>query len=258
MGHPHGMPIWYELITADPDAAEAFYGAVLGWTFSRPPGGLSRGYRVGSAADVPVAGILPRPEGAAIADSWFVYFAVEDPDATIDALEKKGGSVHMPATEIPGVGRIALVSDPQGIPFYVMRGEGDGGSRSFMPGGQALVGHSVWNELTTSDPAAAIAFYGAILGIRQEGAMPMGALGDYQFLHAGDSGIGAVMAEGPSGRKAWQVYFLVSEIGAAVNRLAEAGGKILQGPDEIPGGAFSVVAEDAGGIRFGMVGHRAG
>jgi predicted enzyme related to lactoylglutathione lyase len=157
-----------------------------------------------------------------------------------------------------GVGRMAIVADPQGVPFYVMRGASDEESHAFVQGDKASPGHAVWNELTTPDPEAAITFYGDRFGWRQDGAMSMGDLGDYRFLHSGSDCIGAAMGRPPGGRDGWQFYFLVAELDAATERLRVGGGKVIQGPDEIPGGSFSLVAEDPQGARFGLVGPREG
>ncbi|WP_315761932.1 VOC family protein [Sphingomonas sp. Y38-1Y] len=255
--NPHGFPIWYELMADDPDAAQTFYGDVIGW-FSADSGQAGMDYRVfarphGDA----IAGLLKRPDGAAPA-RWFVYFGVDDVDAAVAAAQAEGGSVCMPATTVPGVGRLALLSDPQGNSFYVMRREPDETSNAFADSstGQVPPGHAIWNELTADDQDAAMAFYGKVLGLRHEGGMPMGAWGDYKFVHAGGTCIGASMNAQPDWPRGWQVYFLVDEIDAAAKRLTDAGGSVVQGPDQIPGGGYSLVAADAAGVRFGMVGPR--
>ncbi|RIY01329.1 VOC family protein [Aureimonas flava] len=256
MVNPHGTPIWYELVTDDADAAERFYGDVLGWRFRRPPGGLGRDYRVAETNGTGVAGVMARPEGMAMPPRWLVYFGVDDVDrAAADAAEA-GASIHVPPTDIPGIGRFAFVADPQGQMLYLMRGAGEADSQAFRCGEAVPGGHAVWNELSTPDPDAALAFYGRVLRMRTEGGMPMGNLGEYRFLHVGPACIGAVMGEMPNGRPGWHVYFAVDDIDAAATRLEAAGGHAVQGPDPIPGGAFSLVAEDARGARFGLVGPR--
>lgn len=257
MTNRQGIPIWYELITPDADATGRFYGTVLGWQFERMPGGPQMDYRIASASGTAVAGLMQQPDGQEMPLRWLVYFGVEDVDRSVRDAEQAGASVHIPPTDIPEVGRFAFLADPQGALFYVMRGASDEDSRSFQCGQKVPQGHAVWNELSAPDADAAIAFYGALLGLRREGGMPMGELGDYSFIHAGPDCIGAVMGEMPSGQPGWQVYFSVDDIDEAVDRLGRAGGRIVQGPDEIPGDCLTVVAEDDRGTRFGLVGPRA-
>lgn len=258
MANRHGTPIWYEIVTPDADAAERFYGAVLGWQSERAPAipGMEMDYRLASANGTGVAGLMQGPAGQAMQPGWLVYFGVDDVDRSVDEAQAAGASVHMPPSDIPGVGRLAFLADPQGAMFYLMRGTSDEDSRAFQCGERVPQGHAVWNELTAPDPDAAIAFYGALLGLRKEGAMPMGELGEYSFIHIGPDCIGAVMGKVPNGRPGWQVYFSVDNIDAAVDRLTQASGRAVQGPDEIPGGAFALVAEDDQGARFGLVGPR--
>ncbi|MCE7029748.1 VOC family protein [Jiella avicenniae] len=257
MPNPHGTPIWYELLTRDQDAAQAFYAKVVGWTIERPqmgPPGVD--YRVCAAEDGPVGGIMKMPEGAPMPPTWLIYFGVGDVDATVEKAQGLGAAVHMPPTDIPEVGRFAFLADPQGTMFYVMRGFSDRDSQAFQDGMTALPGHAVWNELTAPDQDAAVAFYAELLGLRQDGAMPMGELGDYKFWFAGDTRIGAVMPQPPGASAGWQVYFFVADIDAVHRRLEAAGGRALHGPSEIPGGSFAIVSADPEGARFGLVGPR--
>lgn len=256
MTNRQGIPIWYKLISADADAAERFYGSVLGWRFERTPAAPDMDHRIASANGTGVAGLMQQPEGQEMPLRWLVYFGVEDVDRSVRHAEEAGASVHVPPTDIPGVGRFAFLADPQGALFYLMRGASEEDSKAFRCGGNVPEGHAVWNELAAPDPDAAIAFYGALLGLRKEGGMPMGELGDYSFIHAGPDCIGAVMGEGPDGRPGWQVYFSVNDIDKAVDRLGQAGGRVVWGPAEIPGNCFALVAEDDQEARFGLVGPR--
>lgn len=256
----HGTPVWYELMTDDPDAAQAFYAEAIGW-HAADSGTPGMDYRIfaqphGSA----IAGLMKRPEGAAPA-RWLIYFGVNDVDTAVAETQAAGGDVWMPAMTMPGVGRLALVGDPERNPFYVMHGEPDEPSTAFVAyqaGDKPAPGCGVWNELTTRDQGAAMAFYGRVLGLRQEGGMPMGDLGEYSFIHAGSDCIGATMRAQPDWPLGWQPYFLVDDIDAAAARITGAGGRIMQAPDPIPGGDYSMVAADPAGVRFGLVGSRAG
>jgi predicted enzyme related to lactoylglutathione lyase len=144
-----------------------------------------------------------------------------------------------------------MVTDPQGVPFYVMRGASDRSSDAYQRMG---MGHVSWNELLTPDDAAALAFYDKQFNIKKVGAMPMGEMGDYSFIaHGSDDAIGGVMKTPPGARSGWGFYFRVPEINAAKARVEAAGGKVLQGPMEVPGGEWVLNAMDPEGVAFGLV-----
>ena len=263
-GSNDGQFIWYELMSPDPAASKAFYDSVVGWdieTQSSMPGGMD--YRMIRRSDGGNAGGLlkltdeMRAEGAR--PVWLGYLSVDDVDATIAAVEADGGKTLMPPSDIGGVGRIAMVSDPQGAPFYIMKptppaDQPDAASDVFSVDQPQ---HIRWNELATSDQVSAVDFYRRHFGIRQEGAMSMGEMGDYLFIYKGDTRIGAIMRKPPQlPVSLWSFYIGVDDIGRAAEAVSKGGGQIMFGPMEIPGGEFSVVASDPQGASFGLVGPR--
>ena len=258
MTNPHGTPIWYELLTPDHAGSKRFYDAVVGWSIGdRPLGDID--YRMIDTGDGQVGGVMALTEAMTTGGArpgWLFYIGVDDVDRAADRLTAAGGAVLMPPVDLPGVGRMAFVADPTGAPFYILRGAGDAASTAFRHQGTATPGHAVWNELAAPHPAAAIGFYTDLFGWRQEGAMPMGELGDYQFIHDATGAIGAVMPVPPDARPGWLFYSMVPDIDAAAARIVDEGGTIEQDPNEIPGGGFSLVAIDPHGVRFGLVGER--
>ncbi len=249
----HGKFIWYELLTSDPVAAAGFYAQVIGWTASAPA--EHGGYGHFAADGEQVAGLMALPNGAPMPAGWLGYICVDDVDATLAAITDTGGSVHMPANEIQGTGRISMVADPQGGVFYVMTPKGVGTSTSFS---MELPGRCSWNELSTTDQSGALAFYQRLFGWTQGDAMDMGALGQYRFINRADGGIGAVTPcplGGPP--TVWTYYFRVPDIDAAVARVTAAGGSIADGPSEVPGGDHIIIGTDPQGASFALVGKRA-
>jgi uncharacterized protein len=251
-----GSFVWYELITPDADAAQRFYADVIGWTVTSGAMPVID-YRIAMSPDGDAIGGLLQPPGAAGPTAWRGYIEVADVDATVADITGAGGAVHLPPMDVPNVGRLAMLADPQGATFYVIASTGPD-ARAFQAAGGSTPGHATWNELAAPDPAAAIAFYTDRFGWRQDGAMPMGPLGEYQFLQHGDVAIGAVMPVVMKARLGWQVYFHVADIDAAADRLRIGGGTVIQGPDPVPGDFHAVVAEDPAGARFGLVGPRRG
>jgi hypothetical protein len=257
MSNEHGDFIWYELMTSDADGAQWFYADVVGWGVL-DSGNTDMDYRLFDAGDGRVGGMLQlseemRANGAR--PTWLGYIGVDDVDASVDSIVKVGGSVLMPATDVPNVGRLAMLVDPQGAPFYVMRGTSDETSTAFASD-EPRPGHCGWNELATSDPAAAYAFYAEQFGWKKDGEMDLGAMGKYEFLRHGPL-IGAIMpkpAEIPA--SAWTFYFRVPDIDAAAERVWSAGGRVVQGPHEVPGGDFVLNGVDPQGASFALVGAR--
>ncbi|KQM20341.1 hypothetical protein ASE73_03890 [Sphingomonas sp. Leaf24] len=247
--------IWYELLTSDIDAAATFYADVVGWQV-QDSGMPDMDYRLFVAPDgAMIGGLMAMPPGMP-APVWLGYVAVDDVDAAAADFVAAGGTQHMAPTTIPGVGRIAMLTDPQDAALYLMRSESDATSTVFQPADQATPGHFVWNQLMAPDPDRAIAFYVDRFGWRQQGSMPMGAYGDYKFLLCGDVAIGAAMGMVPGGEAGWQYSTHVADIDHAADRITAGGGTILQGPDQIPGGSYSIVATDPQSARFGLVGPR--
>ncbi|MEQ1547042.1 MAG: VOC family protein [Chakrabartia sp.] len=265
MTNKHGDFIWYELLTSDANAAGDFYGKVVGWTStnSGQPGMDYRFFSSGDGTDNNdgVGGymaITPDMAAGGAKPAWVGYIGVDDVDASTKSIADAGGSVLMPAMDLDGVGRMAMVADPQGAPFYVMKGASDETSYSFA----ALapkVGHCAWNELSTSDPESAKAFYTALFGWSKQGEMDMGPMGKYEFLMASGErfGIGAVMPKMPDmSVSMWAYYFRVPDIDAGAAAITANGGTLLQEPIEIPGGDYSLMALDPAGAAFGLVGAR--
>ncbi|VXC78063.1 VOC family protein [Sphingomonas sp. AX6] len=255
MTNKHGEWVWFEFITTDPEAAQSFYADVVGWS-AKSSGTPDMDYRLLSADDGEVAGLMKQPDGMGDGPAWLGYIGVDDVDASVKAIEEAGGTTHMPATTLPGIGRMAMLTDPQGVAFYVMRGKSDQPSTAFKQSGEGSVGHVVWCELSAPDPDKALEFYQNAFHWGQEGGMPMGELGDYRFLQAGDVGFGALMGVMPGGAPGWQFYFHVPDIDAGADAIRSGGGTIIQEPMEIPGGDHALVARDPQGAGFGLVGPR--
>ena len=259
MGNPAGSFIWYELMTPDPDTATTFYAAVVGWRISPPDARRTDGkdYRmIGRSDGLHAGGVLKiTPDMGAVPPVWLAYIGVPNVDATVAAIAADGGAVHLPPMSIP-VGRIAMVTDPQGVPFYVMTpvpppGVPDATSDVFDRSAPQRVN---WNELTSSDLAASKAFYAKHFGFEFNETMDMGPMGDYCFIDHGGETIGAMMQKPeqvPVGM--WNFYIRVPAIDAAVAKVNELGGQVFNGPMEVPGGDWIINGMDPQGAPFSLV-----
>jgi hypothetical protein len=116
---PEGVFVWDELGTTDADGAQRFYEQVFGWTTS-DMGGDFGGYRVFNVAETGIAGLMTLPDGS-MAPHWQPYVAVEDPDATAAKAAELGGTTLLEPMDVPNVGRIGLLQDPQGAPIGIIK-----------------------------------------------------------------------------------------------------------------------------------------
>jgi len=256
--NPKGDFIWYELMTTDADGAKAFYDAVVGWNIGEGAPEF-QGYRMIGRSDGKFAGgVLPltdemRQHGAR--PTWLGYIHVPDVDRAAREIEQAGGKTLM-THDIPNVGRIAMVTDPQGAPFYIMKpippaDDPNGKSDVFSPTAEQRVG---WNELSTSDPAAARRFYGDQFGWTSEQFMPMGEQGEYRFFEQNGVTIGAVAGAMDGQHPHWRYYIRVPSIATAKQTAEAKGGKIVVGPMEVPTGDSIVIGIDPQGAEFALVG----
>jgi predicted enzyme related to lactoylglutathione lyase len=260
--NPQGNFIWYELMTPDPEGSKAFYDAVVGWDIGEGAAEYN-GYRMINTSRGGFAGgvlpLTPEMQQHGARPTWLGYIFVADVDQAVGKIEGAGGKALLPATDIPNVGRIAMVADPQGAPFYVMKPIPPEG-RENEPSNVFSVDqpeHVRWNELSTTDPDGAVAFYTRHFGWTQEGDMDMGEYGKYRFVQKDGVGIGAIMPKMPDMPVSfWTYYIGVDDIDRAVAAINDNGGKILHGPMEIPGGEFALNGMDPQSASFGLVGPR--
>ena len=260
MGNPPGSFIWYELMTTDADGASAFYHAVIGWTVSPRDAAAPLDYRFIGRSDGGMNGAVlqlsdeMREQGARPA--WVPYLFVPDVDRAVAAILEDGGHLLMPKHIIPQ-GSFALASDPQGTPFYVMApvpppGKPEAKSDVFSVSEPQ---HVRWNELASPDLEGAKAFYAMHFGFEFNRSMPMGPMGDYCFIEHHGQTLGAIMQQQQAGQPPlWLPYIGVPSALAAKAAIAANGGRVLNGPMEVPGGEWIVVASDPAGALFGVVG----
>lgn len=259
----NGKFFWYELMTSDPRAAIAFYGDVVGWT-AQPFGGerTEDPYNVVSGSAGPMGGIMSIP--AEVKDSgmkpwWGGYIGSADVDADARRLVEAGGAVKRAPDDIPGVGRFAVMADPGGAAFMLLKGSSPDGMEA--PPSMAN-GHVGWHELYSGNFEADLAFYTTQFGWGKGEAMDMGEMGSYQLIsqtggtefQTMTGGVMPLPREMPA--PSWVFYFVVPDIDAAAEKVKAGGGTVLNGPMEVPGGAWIIQAFDPQGAMFALVGMR--
>ncbi|PIW56104.1 MAG: VOC family protein [Sphingomonadales bacterium CG12_big_fil_rev_8_21_14_0_65_65_10] len=257
MNDKHGDFIWYELLTGDAEGAKSFYGPLLGWKFARADMPEME-YHLITKDGVEVGGIMPltaEMTAGGAQPMWAGYVAVDDVDKAAEQATAKGASVLMAPSDIPDVGRFAMIMDPQGVPIYLMTSDG-ALSESFAKH-EPREGHCAWNELVTADPTAAKAFYTDLFGWEKVDEMDMGEMGLYEMFSVNGYTLGAIMKKPDMMPfSAWVYYLRVPEIDAAAEYVTAHGGQIMTGPMEIPGGEFIINGTDPQGAFFALIGKK--
>ncbi len=254
-----GRPLWYELMTTDMKGAEAFYRDVIGWQ-TKPFEGAGQPYTTfnrGSDASSSVGGVMTKPADVKAPPFWAMYIGVPKIEEAVSQIKKHGGKTHTDVITVPDVGRMQLMQDPQGAVFYII----EPSSTEQRPEKDAEIGQASWHELMTTDWQAAMKFYEDVFHWQPSEKMDMGEMGTYQMFNRPHGMIGGIMNKPANMSNVppnWQIYFRVPDVHAAAERVKANGGKILNGPMEVPGGDWVVNAMDPQGAAFGMHSKKAG
>lgn len=258
MGTLQGSWIWYELMTGDAAGAKTFYEAVVGWTLT-PGAPEMGGYGFIANPDGGMTGgVLTLTEEMCAHGArpcWLGYIGVDDVDAALVAVEYGGGKILMPAHDVPTAGRMAMVADCCGAPFYIMTPSpppGGGESTAFSP---TLQGRCGWNELMAGDDIKALEFYTGLFGWHTPEPMDMGSFGKYHFVEHDGVPVGAIMKKMPELPVAgWNHYFRVPSIEAAKATVEAKDGIVINGPMQVPGDEWIIQGIDPQGAMFSLVG----
>lgn len=250
---PRGRFVWYELLTSDTDAAEGFYTKVLGWgtdVWRGPVEGMPP-YRMWTVEGDAMGGMMELPEEAREGGApphWLGHIATPDVDATVGRATELGGLVLMGPHEVPEVGRFAVIRDPYGATFsaYTPAGEAPGHE------GEPRTGEVAWHELLSDDHEGAFSFYSDLFGWQKGEAMDMGEMGVYQIVERNGIPLGGFMNRPPEVPSNWMYYVRVDDIDATLEKIRAAGGTVLMGPMDVPGGGRIAQSLDPQGAAFAV------
>lgn len=248
-GFAPGEFSWTDLMTDDPDAAATFYSTLFGWVAEPVPMPDAGGYTMLTLNGRYVGALSPKQQGDPGPSRWTMYVNVDDADKTAELVTAAGGTVLAPVMDVFTAGRMAVFMDPTGAAFAVWQPKDHKGAQvTDVPG--ALT----WIELTTDDTGKAKAFYGEVFG--WTGDTHEGGGMAYTEFSAGDTKVGGMMGK-PPGMPAevpsfWMPYFQTTDPDKAAGEITALGGRVVQGPAEVPGGGRFVVASDPQGAMFGL------
>jgi len=244
---PKGRFVWADLMTSDVDAAIRFYTTVAGWSTQKWEGPMP--YTMWTANGVPLGGVMPLPEAGGH-PSWLAYTSTPDVDASAQEAQSLGASIHVPPQDIPGVGRFAVLTDPQGAYFALYSSAGDVQGHDNEP----AVGEFSWHELATSDGGAALDFYTRLFAWDKLSSFDMGGGWMYHLFGRAGRELGGAFTKTNDmpGPPMWIHYIKVDSAHAAAERITKAGGQVINGPMEVPGGDWITQALDPQGAMFAV------
>lgn len=247
-----GRFVWHELMTNDTQAAKAFYEEVVGWGVKRFEGAPME-YDMWMAGEVPIGGLMVLPQEAArmgTPPNWLAYIEVPDIDATVSQAAELGGLVLVPPHTIPMVGRFGVIQDPQGAVFAVITNE-----TPMPPEDDPKPREFSWHELITTDLDGAQKFYRALFGWVDKGENDMGPeMGMYKMFGCDRFTYGGMFKKSPQmpAPTHWMHYVSVDSADAAAERATKAGGQVVNGPMEVPGGDRIATIIDPQGASFAV------
>ncbi|MFP2909964.1 VOC family protein [Pyxidicoccus sp. 3LFB2] len=234
----------YDLRTTDLDAAQAFYTGLMGWQVHRS--GESREFRVGAQRVGELMALPERARAQGAPAHWLGHVGVDDVEASARRFVALGGQLLGPVQQPAPGQRVAVLRDPQGAVFAMSSGRGGVG-----------LGAIGWHELNTTDREHAAATYSELFGWRATGTLDLGPeLGTYQLFTWDGAGrdVGGLVntARLPSIHTHWLFYLTVEDLDVSVEKVRALGGRVLNGPMQVPSGDRVAQCEDPQGAAFAM------
>ncbi len=236
-----GRFVWHENISTDVESAKRFYTELLGWEIEVwKPGEMD--YAMIKARDQMHGGFMEAQGGAP--PHWLGHVRVETVDETIEKAKGAGGRLAAGPFEMPEVGRMAVLADPQGAFVSVYQPRSDGPSSG---------GVFVWDELGTTDADGAQRFYEEVFGWTTSELGP--EYGGYRIINVGETGIAGLMTLPDEWGLSphWQPYVYVDDPDRTVAKAAELGGVVAMEPMDVADVGRIAVLRDAQGAKFGII-----
>jgi predicted enzyme related to lactoylglutathione lyase len=236
-----GRFVWHDHRSGDPEKALRFYSELLGWETEMFKAG-EMDYPMISVNGTTHGGFGPNQGGGP--PHWLGSIGVEDVDETPREAEAAGGSILAAPMDIPEVGRLAVIGDPQGAAFAVY----SSASEEWRPS----EGVFVWDELHTTDVDGAKAFYGEVVGWSASDRDMGGGVTYTMFESGGEQRAGCMTTMQPDMPPNWLTYIGTDDVDASCKRAEELGAQKMMGPMDIPGVGRSAVLMDPTGAAFAL------
>jgi predicted enzyme related to lactoylglutathione lyase len=236
-----GKFVWHEQVSSEPEQAQGFYTQLFGWGTEVFKAG-EMDYTMISSGGSTHGGFSKAMEGAP-PPHWLGHIGVENLDETIEKAKSAGGQLVAGPFDMEDVGRMAILTDPQGafVSAYQSLSEGSGSAGVF-----------VWDELGTTDVDGAQRFYEAVFGWTTK---DMGEdFGGYRIFHRGEEQVAGLMANPkPEIPAMWTPYIGVDDTDAMCKKATDLGAKVLVEPMDVPTVGRFAILNDPQGAVFGII-----
>ena len=240
-----GKFIWFDLATTEFEKQKVFYGAVFDWTF-RSIGNTSDDYTLIANGDHNVAGMFDvKPkEGAKVGALWIGLMSTNDPAKAVDIVKQSGGAVHTPPTTLAQRGTYALLRDPEGALFGVIKSDsGD------PPDEQTEIGDFLWMDLFANQLSKVGQFYQQLAGYEITKGEVKENVDRLILTSHGKSRAGIVPLPKDANRAGWLPYVRVADVNETLKKVTDAGGYIMVAPDEdLLDGNLAIFSDPQGGV----------
>lgn len=250
MSNSQGRFAWHELATTDPGAAADFYSRITSWTTQ--PSEFSDTYTLlmkGRTTEGGIEAIDRHPVSGAAKAHWMPYVCVYDVDACARQAKALGGQLCIGPREVPNVGGWAVIADPQGALIGLYEPE----LTPTPSEGAPVRGDFSWHELVTTDFKSAFEFYRPLFQWEKTGEYDMGEMGTYLMFGQRGQTYGGMFNRVPDmPPPSWLSYICVDDVDSAAESVKQAGGSIILGPMEVPGGDRIVQGLDPQGGWFAL------
>lgn len=241
MSYQHGRFTWFECYSGDVERSRVFYSELFGWTIEPIEMGDGWTYELIKSVQTGIGGLMPLMPEQGPHPFWLSYLSVSNVDETAARVASSGGAILRDGVDIPDVGRIAIVRDPQGAILALFKGATGDPEEAEGPGSWW------WNELWTTSDRDALTFYESVFGYTHD-SMEMADGGLYYILMQGEQPRGGLMTSPAEGVPPhWLPYVRVDDCDQIAERALALKGKVLWAPNDIPNvGRAAVLADPTG------------
>jgi len=257
-----GKVVWHDLLTHDAEAARQFYGTLFGWSFEGSEEAPGRYWDITREGQV-IGSVFAADPDELDSPLWLVSISVPDVDGWVLRASSLGAAITVQPTDLPNRGRYAVVQDPQGA-FFVLLRSTSGDPRD----GQERESRDwLWTELWTTDAPGAVEFYEGLLGYRSEGiAARLEDVADDEYgeavaegnlpvvffaMYAGGKPRAGIHQLPVEGLPHWLPYVAVPDVAEATARAVELGAEVLLPAEAVNNGEAAILA-DPTGAPFGV------
>jgi predicted enzyme related to lactoylglutathione lyase len=241
--HIQGRWVWGELFADNVEAEKAFYGEVFGWQYESYGTGKDA-YTLIRVSGRPIAGIVhyAKPADAKRSARWLALMSVPDVARAAEQAAASGGKVLAPPKDLPGRGKAAVLADPEGAIFGVIRTM-SGDPPDAFPSDNAWL----WLELWSKDATRMADFYGPIGAYEVKRLEGPGDRAELHLQAAGYPRAGILEIERKDVPSTWLPYVRVKDLRQTVADIERAGGRVVVPPSpEVRGGKVAVFLDPLG------------